>query len=425
MSIHQDYLERSRMSATTGRLSTADTTSDPIMSESDTATHTQDYAADDYGADDDDDDDHDDDADFGFDNFIHNDANAERYSSISFQNETFLEETQLSKTTSALLNALCSDMTQNDYQFFSQETLDKLGNSWAGAAHWKRSINLKKVTDKKNSNDNAAVTKSATKKTTKKKQAFVNFDVADVSSMTASAVAALLKPATATIKRGGSATNDPTQLSKAMITKYSKADNVLPLDAGMGIEQLSKLFLRPNAIVHTNNPKTVAFQDQVDNWGDHDDDDNDGPGFELHDDDDVNDDFVMATLDNVRKVEKIHVGYATSAKKVDVKRLKKDLWTELEIKMMHDDDDPDGNPNKDNPDQGQNVSVSSQQHHGPSVEKLSFKATVQEMEQQGQTQTDVTLPFYFICLLHLANEKGLELESHGLHDCFISHGSIV
>jgi condensin complex subunit 2 len=31
----------------------------------------------------------------------------------------------------------------------------------------------------------------------------------------------------------------------------------------------------------------------------------------------------------------------------------------------------------------------------------------------------VTLPFYFICLLHLANEKGLRLESTSLEDFMI------
>ena len=47
----------------------------------------------------------------------------------------------------------------------------------------------------------------------------------------------------------------------------------------------------------------------------------------------------------------------------------------------------------------------------PSPGKLSFRETVQEMEKQGQSQTDVTLPFCSMCLLHLANEKGLKLES--------------
>jgi condensin complex subunit 2 len=374
------------MSATTARLSTADTAGQPTPATSQNKAAADedddDYAADDYGGDDDDDD-----GDLGFDQFISNDANGDRYSSISFQNDADFDDTQTTKTTTALLNALCSDMTRNDYQFFSQESLDKLGNAWAGASHWKKSVTLAK----------AAVKKPDTTKRTiaKKRKKFqpVDFE-ADVSS-----IPDLLKPAQLN-KRG----TDPTQLSKAMISKHGKVDNILPLDARMSVDQLYKLFLRPNAIVRPNQ-KTVNFQEHVDNWDDGScgGDDVDGPGFELNDD---SDDFVVTELSDVRKIDKIQVGYATVAKKVDVKRLKNDLWTELESKIGQKDVDIDVTP-----EEGDGTSP---------PEKLSFKETVQEMEMQGQTQTDVTLPFYFICLLHLANEKGLELESRGLHDFFIS-----
>ena len=38
------------------------------------------------------------------------------------------------------------------------------------------------------------------------------------------------------------------------------------------------------------------------------------------------------------------------------------------------------------------------------MEETSFQDLVCEISS-GQRQKDVTLPFYFICLLHLANEK--------------------
>ena len=41
--------------------------------------------------------------------------------------------------------------------------------------------------------------------------------------------------------------------------------------------------------------------------------------------------------------------------------------------------------------------------------------------EANQPQGDVTLPFYFICLLHLANEKGLRLESTSLDDFVITY----
>ena len=39
---------------------------------------------------------------------------------------------------------------------------------------------------------------------------------------------------------------------------------------------------------------------------------------------------MVPDLEGVRKVEKVRVGYATVAKKVDAERLKKDLWDKLE-----------------------------------------------------------------------------------------------
>mmetsp|Transcript_20428 Transcript_20428/g.31258 ORF Transcript_20428/g.31258 Transcript_20428/m.31258 type:complete len:133 (-) Transcript_20428:1133-1531(-) len=55
---------------------------------------------------------------------------------------------------------------------------------------------------------------------------------------------------------------------------------------------------------------------------------------------------------------------------------------------------------------------------------VSFQDAVARLEG-SQAQTDVTVPFYFICILHLANEKGLKLDSSefGLSDFTISSGS--
>lgn len=178
-------------------------------------------------------------------------------------------------------------------------------------------------------------------------------------------------------------------------------------------------------------PFSTGFQDTVeafgtgfDYGGDDDsfggDDDDDGPGFMLADSRD--DDFVINELDGVRKVEKIKVGYATVAKKVDVKRLKKDLWNELESSfapsrpppVQQDEDQDDSLDEDDESAKPPGTPVNSEP-----PKSLSFKETVNDMEA-NQPQGDVTLPFYFICLLHLANEKGLRLESTGLEDFIIT-----
>ena len=349
MSIHQEALERSR--ASQGVLS------QHAMSEAGDS-----YAADDFGGGDDDDDDDD---DFGFSDFIAADENGERYSSISFQDEAFVDDgppgsTKPKSNATALLDAICSGeaLGGNDYEFFNAATVEKLtaGNVWAGSAHWKKTEKLRKK--------RAAPTKKGTKERKKKdtkKRGFIDLSKPPC-------LDDVLRAAPKS-KRG----TDPLQLSKAAKTKHGKADNLLPPDAGIGMEQLSTLFLRPNTVLgkvdeSREKGKTVGkslivfvgracimpswtsnslvssvflhslgFQDTVESFGagfDYGGDDDsygggdDGPGFAFADSGD--DDFVINELEGVRKIDKIQVGYATVAKKVDVKRLKKDLWNELE-----------------------------------------------------------------------------------------------
>jgi condensin complex subunit 2 len=362
----------SRKSQATGSGGDVAATDSPLVSpQAPHDDHAAEYAADDWGADDDD--------DVGFTDFIQNDDNGKRYSSISFQNESFFESQQ--EQTGALLDALYAEIgSQNDYQYFSQQSLDRLaGNQWAGSLHWKTSSWQKKKTS-------ATVDDKKTKATTttrKKKRSFVDFTLPSSSDF-------LQKPA------------KPSSivLSTAIQTKYGKADNLLPLDAGMTVQELTKLFLRPSAVIKpatTNSSKTVGFHAENDVIFDDGSlgGDDDGPGFAFAGDDD---DFVVQDFDDVRKVDKIQVGYATVAKKVDVKRLKKDLWSELETNFELEEEN-----------------YSEKENNKP---VLSFKDTVSEMETH-KSQSDVTLPFYFICLLHLANEKGLRLESQGLGDFLI------
>merc|ERR1712238_73914 len=111
--------------------------------------------------------------------------------------------------------------------------------------------------------------------------------------------------------------------------------------------------------------------------------------------------------EGVRKVDKVRVAYATVSKKVDVKRLKKDLWAEVESGIatlsINDSEEVAEEKKKENND------------------ILSFNQTVQSLSC-SQAQEDVSVAYYFICMLHLANEKGLclENEDNGLKDFSIS-----
>jgi condensin complex subunit 2 len=212
----------------------------------------------------------------------------------------------------------------------------------------------------------------------------------------------------------------------------AEKDFLLPPDANVDISQLTRLFSRPNAVVRKSSvgnkehaSKTVGFYDVEDNALGFDDDNNgfggnddggftfayggedDGPG---DDDADYNIDF-----DEVRKVEKIAIDYATVAKKVDVRRLKQDLWAELEDKTAWS-----APPEKeDAAEEGNGDDIYEVVPPKGDPQFVSFKETVEKMEM-AQSQTDVTVSFYFICCLHLANEKGLKLDSTGLEDFMIS-----
>lgn len=210
-------------------------------------------------------------------------------------------------------------------------------------------------------------------------------------------------------------------------------DFLLPPDANVNISQLTRLFSRPNAVVRRGNGdseepvgKTVGFYDVEDNALGFDDDDGgdfggDDGGFTFaygQDDDQAGEDdadYNVDGFDEVRKVEKIDIGYATVAKKVDVRRLKKDLWAELEEKTawVAPEDLPDKEAEDDQDDIFEEVTPKGEPQF------VSFKETVEKMDS-AQSQNDVTVSFYFICCLHLANEKGLKFDSTGLEDFMIS-----
>ena len=447
-SIHMEAIERSHRSATNvsiaGGLGEAGDMDDDGDDEHGPVVFGDD---DDFGGGGDDDFDDDDDA--VFTNFLAMDTNAEKYSSVEFHaqadgsgsSDDVLPTTAMRTrtTTTALLDAICSSdalIAGGEFEYFDSDTLDKItkGNMWAGSEHWKKTDKIRSKKQKE-----AAATKkplTRRKRASKKERAFV-----DLACTSTSCLDALIndKP-----KPKGRSKNDPLLLTKAVLSKQEKNDNLLPPDAGVGIEQLSKLFMRPDAAVQPRKApadgsssdlprKSVGFLDMGPTiFDDGDDDsfggcDDDGPGFQLADDD--SESFVVEDLEGVRKVNKVNIGYATVAKKVDVKRLKKDLWNNLETKTSVkeeekvDDNDVEENgsdnmdeDNKDN-DDGTTTDDKAEEKEGT----VSFQDTVKELAA-SQGQSEVTLPFYFICVLHLCNEKGLYLDQAGgdLTDFIIS-----
>jgi condensin complex subunit 2 len=385
----------------------------------------------------------------------------------------------------------------NHYEYFNSQALANLssGNLWAGAEHWKkigrRKTNGGTGTGTGSNSQDDTVTGGKTPANNKKGRKGKTKALSSISSGRVAVLLnkpidnldeLLLKKPSAPKKKGRSKA-DPLQLTKAMKTKYGKNDNLLPMDAGIDVKEFTTLFGRPKtnlmdlakakrdaallagAGTNTRSTKVVGFAG-VETWGEHGGDNDsygdndDGAGFNFGGGDDDNDygnndnpnEFVVPELDDVRKVNKIKIGYAKIAKKVDVKRLKRDLWIELEhtfannainnnnneeeeAKNQDDDDalstastvsDPDpvlagtsdGDENENNTDEDAAAKTTAT---ATTATTLSFQDTVRDM-QMNESQPDVTLPFYFICILHLCNEKGLALESSGLDD-FIIHSS--
>ena len=113
-----------------------------------------------------------------------------------------------------------------------------------------------------------------------------------------------------------------------------------------------------------------------------------------------------------RTIEKISVGYATKAKRVDVKQLKQNLWTEIRSTAPIPPDVANKGTNENIAVEPQTDQYADQDADGCSDGMLSFTSVVDTMSPRVSSQ--VTIPFYFICVLHLANEKGLKLTGNDL-----------
>jgi hypothetical protein len=190
--------------------------------------------------------------------------------------------------TSAILDAMVSsqvflDNTQSDYSYFDTQALMEkmqiMPNQWAGSAHWKKMDRLRQPKHNKDSsstkenttpdddeaddddmNTATASTKKKKKKTTskaKKEPVLVNLAAPPTPEQLRQLYAKPpQKKGKTTRGKKGTTTPDPLQWSKTMIAKLEKMDNLLPKDVGVGLEQLTTLFLRPDvnlALLHNNN----------------------------------------------------------------------------------------------------------------------------------------------------------------------------
>ena len=141
-----------------------------------------------------------------------------------------------------------------------------------------------------------------------------------------------------------------------------------------------------------------------------------------------------------RRMRPEYVNYARTAKKVDVRRLKENMWKGMAGSLMKDIDNALGDnklaqplqnqqPNNEDVDMMDVDEESPTDTPGPATPKnehaiedegevLKFTQMISDLQRvyPAQQMKDISTSYCFICLLHLANEKGLVLEGDVLAD---------
>lgn len=282
-----------------------------------------------------------------------------------------------------------------DILSYFDQTLKK---NWAGPEHWKiqrlkaQSTNQSQA---KGAND------SEVKKTKAPKEAFtIDFlsEENDLDEYT------LFAPASTTI-------NMPKAQQK------STNLNLLPDDQHFSSQDLIRLFLKPKGrVFHKLFGSSTGADDQGNMDGevfasqlgqDPDDEpianydanffqDDGAPGVpdldggEFFDDYDGDQQLLPASQGNMvsSRARPEYVNYARTAKKVNVKLLKNNIWDKMDMEEVKEGD------------------------------SRKFTDVVQELKSVygGQQLSEISTSFCFICTLHLANEKGLLIEDNENHD---------
>ena len=132
-----------------------------------------------------------------------------------------------------------------------------------------------------------------------------------------------------------------------------------------------------------------------------------------------------------RKVGKIDIGYSSVAKRINVKQLKVDIWQEIaqlagvERENIHKNIAHESEENENAPPAAdfhatvcQAPSEIADKSSYCDGKQMSFQGLVNDLALR-QKQKDVSVSFYFICLLHLANEKTLKITDNDCLDDLI------
>ncbi|KAH9472635.1 hypothetical protein Pst134EA_003242 [Puccinia striiformis f. sp. tritici] len=122
-------------------------------------------------------------------------------------------------------------------------------------------------------------------------------------------------------------------------------------------------------------------------------------------------DLIAATQNLNVRARPEFVNYAKKAKRVDVKRLKENIWRELEELTTEMASEASGNEaqggERDAPENQESEEASTRKKTKTFTKVINGLRTMYPQEKMEEISTS----FCFICLLHLANEKGLSIQS--------------
>lgn len=96
----------------------------------------------------------------------------------------------------------------------------------------------------------------------------------------------------------------------------------------------------------------------------------------------------------------LRIRFATAAKFVNVKRLKTNLWTGI-TQRSHQQDRQHRKKTRD-----LSTSIIDSEPH---EKEISFRTLMTDLARHTVRDRSVTVSFFFLCVLHLANEHGLKI----------------
>ncbi|KDN42839.1 hypothetical protein RSAG8_06593, partial [Rhizoctonia solani AG-8 WAC10335] len=288
--------------------------------------------------------------------------------------------------------------------------------NWAGPQHWKVRRAVRKDGD---------TTGNTTTRSRKDKTVFmIDFETppgenAAKKLFVPATKASLTLPSAKAAKKGSKGAKS-----------VKKNDSLLPNDMHFSSMQLLRLFTKPKCGIYGEDGEIGGefwAQAAIDNAGPgpddtdngfpapfatqffHDDDDDDDGGF---DDGDGGgggitaadeEDLIAATQGTLKRARPERINYAKRAKRVDVRMLKENIWKGLNIVVPKREDDDHDEETIATPDDAEPTDP---------TEAREFTSVISNLRTQYPRDKldEISTSFCFICLLHLANERGLKIQ---------------